>query len=476
VGTVTVHVLVVEDDNDFYEDVAAVLGDYGQNVSVTRVSTRDAALAALNDAFFDLVVLDLRIPPTAESLDTDPLHGRAVFGAIRTTAPGTPVVVLTGSPAEEFIPDMLRQAQSVDIWSTGEKAGTVDFLRKVDFERFPASIAPVIDAVMSLSGVELSVTGMNLSIEEDRLLRIFARKFGGVRCAASLISGGLSDARVMRAVVTDARGARVHDAVAKLGALVAVRDESARFDTFIGRLEPHVTPRRIATMEYGAKASGGVFYGLAQGFEFSAFDVAFDSSADPAATLAGVEGGLARWLDGVPETRRSISAIRQRVLSDQDAATVAKNFDLEWLAGFEQQQIQVRWAATHGDLHGANVLVARDGSSVLIDYGDVGEGPASLDPVTMELSLLFHPQRRETGWPTASQAENWGDLAVYAKGCPYPDFLTGCRTWARRVAAGQREVAVSAYAYLLRQLKYEDTDKMLALSLLSGVRNYFGQT
>jgi hypothetical protein len=48
---------------------------------------------------------------------------------------------------------------------------------------------------------------------------------------------------------------------------------------------------------------------------------------------------------------------------------------------------------------------------VIIDYGEVGEGTASLDPVTLELSLLFHPKGplRPSGaafgaWPTEAQA------------------------------------------------------------------------
>jgi Ser/Thr protein kinase RdoA (MazF antagonist) len=53
---------------------------------------------------------------------------------------------------------------------------------------------------------------------------------------------------------------------------------------------------------------------------------------------------------------------------------------------------QTCWACVHGDLHGSTALVSASGSAVVVDYGDVAEGPASLDPVTLELSLILHPQ------------------------------------------------------------------------------------
>ena len=129
-------------------------------------------------------------------------------------------------------------------------------------------------------------------------------------------------------------------------------------------------------------------------------------------------------------------------------------------------------------MHGENVLVSADGSAVFIDYGDVGEATASHDAITLELSLLFHPKGplRGGAWPTHAQAGSWGDLDRYVEGCPAETFVRECRAWAGRAAAGNREVAVTAYAYLMRQLKYEDTDKVLALALLAGAKALFDAT
>ncbi len=67
---------------------------------------------------------------------------------------------------------------------------------------------------------------------------------------------------------------------------------------------------------------------------------------------------------------------------------IVQKHSLTWADEFEDRNIQVRWCCAHGDLHGHNVLVATDGSACLIDYGDVMDAPASLDPVTLELSLF----------------------------------------------------------------------------------------
>ena len=40
-----------------------------------------------------------------------------------------------------------------------------------------------------------------------------------------------------------------------------VRDESNRFDNSVSRLEHTSTPRKVQTLEFGAKARAGIFYG-----------------------------------------------------------------------------------------------------------------------------------------------------------------------------------------------------------------------
>jgi len=470
----TLHLLIVEDDDDFVDELRRTIENLPGDKNIRVAGSRNQAYEMLDESFLDLVILDLKIPTVSGALDADPKHGHAVFNRIRSVAPGTPIFVLTGSPAEDFISELLGNQKQIDIWSEGRESGTILFLRKLHIDQCPEKLRPVAAAVERLSDVELDRGDVDLSLAEDRLIRIFAKKFQGVRCIVSEIGSGLSGARVIRLGVTDNQGVKVHDAVAKLSTHLDVRQERDRYDQHVARLPSTATPRKLATLEFGACKLAGVFFGLADGCDQSAFDIALDAPEQSVAVIQNVESATARWTDGVPQTRKSVGDIRQRLVSDEALDQIRETFNLCWMDEFETREIQVRWACGHGDLHGCNVLVSPT-EVALIDYGDVGDGPASLDPVTLELSILFHPDAagRVGVWPSTEQARRWGNLDDYLEGCPFSEFVRECRNWALRVAAGNREVAVSAYSYLVRQLKYDDTDKERALALLVGVRSFY---
>ena len=312
----TMFVLIVEDEEAFIAELRQIFDELPGRKNIKVARSRNAASDLLASDFFDLIVLDLKIPTIDGALDANPQHGHAVFARAQSVTPGTPVFVLTGSPAEDFIPAMLRQQQQVDVWSEGRKVGTIGFLQKSKLDECPAMLEPIATAVNLLSDVELDRGGVSLTLQDDRLIRIFAKKCGGTRCQISRVGGGLSSAKVVRVRVTDSGGARIHDAVAKLGSLDDVRDEGDRYDNFVMRLDPRATPRKLATLEFGAGAMAGIFYGLAEGFEASTFDVARYQDGQSAKAIKSIEAVTKRWTDGVSETRRPIRCVRQRVLSD----------------------------------------------------------------------------------------------------------------------------------------------------------------
>ena len=471
----TLHILIIEDDDDFVEELQEIVAALPGERDIQVAGSREEAYEMLENGFLDLVILDLKIPTVSGALDSDPEHGHAVFNRIRTVAPGTPIFVLTGSPAEDFLSDLvLKNLQQMDIWGEGRKTETILFLKKYDIDRCPEMLTRIAQAIERLSDVELECKDLDLSLAEDRLIRIFARRFQGVRCAVSEVGGGLSGAHVIRLRVTDHQGVLVHDAVAKLAMPADIRREGECYDLHITRLAPAATPRKLATLEYGAHKLAGIFFGLAEGSDECVFDIAGKSPERAEAVIRSVETAMARWIDGVPERRMTIRQIRERLLSDQFLDQVRNTFSLDWIQNFEDRAIQARWACSHGDLHGKNIFVSPVRTE-LIDYGDVGNGPASLDPVTLELSLLFHPDApgKVGAWPSVEQARAWGNLDVYLDSCPFPEFVRECRDWALRAAAGKREVAASGYSYLVRQLKYDDTDKNRVLALLDGVRSFY---
>lgn len=479
----TAYVLIVEDEAPVAETIRRALFSLTGGINIKVASSRDSAISLLDTEFFDLIILDLNIPTSDGVLDADPQHGLAVFTKAQHLTCGTPIFVLTGSSAEGFIPELLQATRQIDIWGEGRNVSTVQFSPKFLFDQFPSKIKPLFDAIAALDDVELDKGDLDLSVQDDRLIRIFARKFSGTRVVASSLGGGLSGAKVLRLKVTDAQGAPIYDAVAKLGTRADVSMEGERFDQLVSRLEPRSTPRKLLELGAGAGANAGVFYGLAAGFERTAFTASEGSVDEADAVIAAIKACMTRWTEGVQQSRRKIQDIRRQKVSDKTCQELVEKFDLGWVADFEARQIQTRWCCTHGDLHGENVLLDTQGAAVVIDYGDVGEATASLDPLTLELSLLFHPKgpfrppsNGFSAWPTETQAKNWGDLETYVEGCQRAPFVQACRNWALEVAAGRREIAATAYAYLLRQLKYEDTNKELVIALLAGVRVFYDET
>jgi hypothetical protein len=86
---------------------------------------------------------------------------------------------------------------------------------------------------------------------------------------------------------------------------------------------------------------------------------------------------------------------------------------------------------------------------MLIDFGDTGSSFASVDPVTLELSTVFHLQasRLPAGWPTEALLSQWSDVESYVMGCAFPYFIRACREWAIGVAGSPQEIAAVAYSY-----------------------------
>ena len=112
---------------------------------------------------------------------------------------------------------------------------------------------------------------------------------------------------------------------------------------------------------------------------------------------------------------------------------------------------------------------------MLIDFGDTGASYAAADPVTLELSTIFHTQhsRLPVEWPREENMLAWPDIAAFTSGCAFTPFIQACRDWALATAASTDEVIAVGYAYAMRQLKYQDTDKQMARALIRSCIRYF---
>jgi hypothetical protein len=268
-------------------------------------------------------------------------------------------------------------------------------------------------------------------------------------------------------------------AVAKLGALTDINHERERYQKYVspclgvGAFTPLMDEVRA-----GAGAYGGIFYTLAVGYEESLFDVLVkDPALAGRIVTQGVKPLLKPWYDGARPRFLTVGDVRTQMLKDSDVLENSPVLrGIRW-DRFEQQKLHIRECCQHRDLHGLNILVAAN-RPVVIDYGEVDIAAASLDPITLELSLVFHPRGKEIrgSWPTVTQGEKWHDLDQYVDGSPFAEFVRACREWACEAGIGNRELYANTYAYCARQLKYPDTDHSLAATIMKGVMDAFERT
>lgn len=81
----TACILVVEDDPAFIVAIQEVLRSLSPAAKVLVAQSKDAAVELLAAEFFDIIVLDLKIPTADGVLDADSNHGLAVSeGASRS--------------------------------------------------------------------------------------------------------------------------------------------------------------------------------------------------------------------------------------------------------------------------------------------------------------------------------------------------------------------------------------------------------
>lgn len=468
-------VLIVEDEIDIANHLKNIFTTINSRVELTIADSRDQAIQFLNDSemFFDFITLDLTIPASSQGFEKSPHNGLAVLGHCKDIAQGTPILIFTGTSTVNMMQEFLKFSHNVDVWSEGVCCPTIDHLTKTEFSNFRDKANKIVVAVKQLSDIELNCSNFTLTVEHDRLIRIFTKKHNGVSSNVKAIGGGLSAAKVYSVEIFDSHGQTIHKAVAKCGPMDDIEEDSVNYDRMISRLKPDVTPRKLDHIKFGAKSSSGVFYGLATDYDYSFF-TATENKLISENLKEYILKMMDCWYNSSSQVRIKIQDVRRALVKDSVADELYKTYKLDWAEMFESNKIQSNKSCYHGDLHGENILLdVKNERATLIDYGDVSEGTSLIDPVTLECSFLFHPDATKYDWPTAENISNWEDIDKFVLGCPIEEEIRFCRNWSNKIKAGNRELAACLYAYSLRQLKYPETNKDIALNLIKASQRIY---
>lgn len=469
--------LIVEDSEETVDLFIEALGGKGVVPVVAR--DRDDALSKVSSSDFDLVVCDLKIPSVANALDSSVQHGIAVLAEIRAQVPGVPVIAFSAhGTSPDLLSHLLEMAEKADFLGLGVDEKMLSFLNKSEFKECVDAILRVSSEIGELSAIEITPGGLGLTIDQKRALRLFARRRGGRVVRAGLLGGGLSGAKVLRLQIDGASGELVGRYVAKIDVPEALVDERARHQNLVsGVLDLGAAPGVTDLILAGASRSAALLYELADNYDDSVFSIL--GIGDQRDIVETIRSRTAPWLAGAPTSETDIADLRESLISAEavdDAIVSGAPLDRAEVDAFDSIRVQARTCVQHADLHGLNVLVAEGDRIVLIDWGEARKAPASLDPVTLEMSVLFHPDSpfRDGEWPSLEQAENWHDLDAYLVDCPLPLFVRACREWAvdASVSAGFREIAAVVGSYSLRQTKYDGANVERALALFRGSVTY----
>jgi CheY-like chemotaxis protein len=462
-------VLFVEDEPEFHELMQSELESRG--IGLVVAENAEQAISLIDGGGFDLFLCDLRLPASLDAPEPHKEHGIRVYDHMRLMAPGVPIIVFSAYGELADLGDRLSEVPPQNLYGTG--------LDKLAISRKKSDVSEVLqlildqhealnklDADIELSGAEARAAMGEL---DQRLVRIHARSHEAVTAKMELMAGGRSGALVLKVETKCLDGTLARRVVAKLNEFSDVQGEFNRYERFVCMLEAGTYTNHIETLEAGAQSRAGLFYALAGRYDGSLFGLVADSDSSAAKTVEELRESLRPWHEDPAAASLTVRDMRRLFVRDERLGELPDTVD--WLdEALEASNVYVNKAPAHGDLHGGNVLVDRDGRPILIDFGRVGSATNAVDPITLELSVVLHPDAKIPlgGWPTLAQAEQWHDLPQYLQDCPIREFVSQCRKWAVETARGDREMDAVVLAYGLRQLLFGSDHAQVAAAYSRG--------
>ena len=460
-----IRVLLAEDDAAVADRLRqGCLEAIDGEVAVTLAPSSAEARAALVESEFDLVVEDMA-------------EGLVLFHEVVEAHPGVRVAILAELGEPSTVNELLGSARREDLYGLDNELPMISFHLREQLEECVRGIQDTIRATAEVASIPVELEPpLELSTSEARTLQIFARRTGAARATATGLGGGLSGAKTVVLDAADEAGMKTAHVVGKLSEVRTIPGGVDGYENAIPYLPAGLGAALAGVVSAGAGNTGAVFYRLADDYRRTWFECLGSSPEDAATAVRRLHQRFAaRYADDTHE-RRTVGEIRRSIYSDAELVeAVATPPNIE---AIESIEIEASRGIQHRDLHGLNVLVSDSNEPLLIDYDNYAPANCALDPITLELSAIFHrdegAQSARDGWPSIEQARSWADLDAYLEGCPYPEAIRACRAWVEEAAASPQEVRATLVGCSIRQFWFDNTDKELAAAFVEAGAEQLG--
>jgi CheY-like chemotaxis protein len=460
-------ILLVEDNPEHAEQLQEALGDLQYDMVLASNAASALTIAASQE--FDLIICDLKIPASAEAEDPDTAHGEMLFDEFRAEKSGTPIMILSGHGELSSLQDRLADAPREDFLGDG-LARMVTHRVKDEMPEAADLVKEHADALAALRDIEITgPTVHELSEADKQVIRIRARQRDGVLVRVEAMGGGRSEASVVRLEIEGPDGRITGRDVAKLNSISGADHEKQQVDSLVSLLNAASYSGLIGAIRAGGLGRAALLYSVGATYSQSLFDVLRESDEHASEVVHLLEQFTSPWRAGATAKTADLGALRRDLVSDGSVEEL--DYDEEFdFHEVESQSVNYRAAVAHHDLHGGNALVDNDGRPLLIDFEHVSVGNPCIDPVTVELCPLFHPDAEIDlqEWPSVEQARNWHDLRQFIDGCPIPRFVEACRSWLSHLQRAERDRDAAVYSYALSQLSHSVGRREVAEALLAG--------
>lgn len=457
-------ILLVEDEDRSVRQALELIAGIAPASVVEVAGSRDGAFASMDGSGFDLILCDLRIPPFAGSADVDERHGLAVHAEARRSCPGTPIIFLTAFATKRNTRQQQSSGGTEDIFGI-EGYPMVQVIEKDDLDDLEELLCKIQQA---LDVLDESCDVDSEDIYDEmflRAVRTYAKQINMPHAKVQAMPGGLSGAPLGRVTFTSPESGRANIFMKVVPHNKAV-EETRRFNEFVPpRLQLGHYAHSLPPMLAGLRGQGALISSLADEC-VSLFQLLRDDPGMAAEAVKTLREAVRPWANDSAPNPVNLGELRRRKI--QDDALTSAGLNLSTFANEEARCIDMKTSICHGDLHGENLLVTHDGRPVLIDFGDLGVNVAPCDPVTLELSIVFHKggPARGSAWARTASWDSWADLDSFASSSPYEAFIRECRAWAMELDTID-SVNGMAYAHAIRQFKYDDVDPHIARAVAS---------